>query len=118
MGPEARTILSRLPRVVGLFFTFSTIQNYRHPGETRSVLPCLRGRRRSVAKVSSGEVWSVDPNLVGGYQKVFSFAGVFPLSNGSDEGVLLVPLNPGVYTAVFKAGSAGTILCETYILPF
>lgn len=62
--------------------------------------------------------WSSDPNLVSGYETVFSLLGAFPLEIGSDEGVLLVPLNPGAYTAVFKAGSPGTILCEVYILPF
>jgi hypothetical protein len=68
--------------------------------------------------VGASSVWSADPNLVGGFQKVFSLVGAFSLTNGSDEGVLLVPLNPGAYTAVIKAGSAGTILCEAYILPF
>jgi hypothetical protein len=62
--------------------------------------------------------WSSDPNLVGGYQTIFSLVGAFPLNSGSDEGVLLVPLNPGAYTAQFKAASAGTILFEAYILPF
>jgi hypothetical protein len=66
----------------------------------------------------SSSVWSSDPNLTGGYSTVFSLAGAFPLNTGSDEGVLLVQLPPGGYTAVFKAGSAGSILCEVYILPF
>lgn len=59
-----------------------------------------------------------DPNLVGGYEIVFSMVGAFPLKGGSDEGVLLVPLNPGAYTAMYQAGCTGTILCEAYILPF
>ena len=63
-------------------------------------------------------VWSSDPNLVKGYNTIFSLVGAFPLNAGSDEGVLLVPLNPGAYTAVFQAGSAGTILCEVYLLPY
>jgi hypothetical protein len=62
--------------------------------------------------------WSSDPNLVNGYDTIFALAGAFPLNSGSDEGVLLVPLNPGAYTAVFQAGSAGSILCEVYILSF
>ena len=68
--------------------------------------------------IGTSSVWSADPNLVGGYQKIFSIVGAFPLSAGSDEGVLLVPLNPGAYTAAFKAGGTGTILCEAYVLPF
>ena len=63
-------------------------------------------------------VWSSDLNLVSGYQTIFSLLGAFPMKTGSDEGVLLVPLNPGAYTAQFKAGSAGTTLFECYILPF
>ncbi len=66
----------------------------------------------------TSSVWSSDPNLVSGYQTVFSLLGAFPLGSGSDEGVLLVPLNPGAYTAQFKSSTAGTILCEVYILPF
>lgn len=62
--------------------------------------------------------WSSDPNLLNGYNTIFAVAGAFPLNSGSDEGVLLIPLNPGAYTAVFQAGTAGAILCEVYILPF
>jgi len=68
--------------------------------------------------VGTSSVWSSDSNLISGYSTIFSLAGAFPLNSGSDEGVLLVQLTPGAYTAVFKAGSAGTILCEVYILPF
>jgi hypothetical protein len=68
--------------------------------------------------VDASSVWSGDPNLVNGYQTIFSLVGAFPLKPGSDEGVLLVPLNPGCYTAQFRAGSAGTMLFEAYILPF
>jgi hypothetical protein len=68
--------------------------------------------------VGTSSVWSSDPNLVSGYETLFSLVGDFPLESGSDEGVLLVQLDPGAYTAVFKAGSAGTILCDVYILPF
>jgi hypothetical protein len=71
---------------------------------------------QTVLGVSS--VWSSDPNLVGGYQTIFSLVGAFPLKTGSDEGVLLAPLDPGAYTAQFKAGSVGTILFEAYVLPF
>jgi len=70
------------------------------------------------AIVGTSAVWSADPNLVGGYQKIFSIVGAFPLNTASDEGVLLVPLTPGAYTAVFKGGGAGNILCEAYVLPF
>jgi hypothetical protein len=70
------------------------------------------------AVVGTSSVWSSDPNLVSGYETIFSLVGDFPLESGSDEGVLLVRLNPGAYTAVFQAGGAGTILCDVYILPF
>jgi hypothetical protein len=70
------------------------------------------------AVVGTSSVWASDPNLTAGYSTIFSIVGAFPLNRGSDEGVLLVPLNPGAYTAVFSAGSAGTILCEIYILPY
>jgi hypothetical protein len=72
----------------------------------------------SQAAVGASSVWSSDPNLTNGFSTVFSLAGAFPLTSGSDEGVLLVHLTPGAYTAVFRAGSAGTLLCEAYILPF
>ncbi len=72
----------------------------------------------SQAAVGVSSVWSSDPNLIRGYSTLFSLVGAFPLSSGSDEGVLLVRLNPGAYTAVFRGGSAGTILCEVYVLPF
>jgi len=80
--------------------------------------PSLTLYDSSQAVIGSSSVWSADPNLVGGYQRMFSMIGAFPLSTGSDEGVLLVPLNPGAYTAVFKAGGAGNILCEAYVLPY
>ncbi len=66
----------------------------------------------------TSSVWSFDPNLTSGYSTIFSLAGAFPLISGSDEGVLLAQLSPGAYTSVFKSASAGTILCEVYILPF
>jgi hypothetical protein len=68
--------------------------------------------------VGYSSVWSSDPNLVGGYQTIFSLLGAFPLKTGSDEGILLMSLTPGAYTAQFKAASAGTILFEAYLLPF
>ena len=80
--------------------------------------PSLTLYNSSQAVIGASSVWSADPNLVGGYQKIFSIVGAFPLSTGSDEGVLLVPLNPGAYTAAFTAGGTGTILCEAYVLPF
>jgi len=80
--------------------------------------PSLTLYNSSQAEIGTSSVWSADPNLVGGFQKIFSIVGAFPLSTGSDEGVLLVPLNPGAYTVAFTAGSAGAILCEAYVLPF
>ena len=68
--------------------------------------------------IGTSSVWSSDPNLILGYSTIFSMTGAFPLNSGSDEGVLLIQLPPGAYTAVFKAADAGTILCEVYILPF
>lgn len=72
--------------------------------------------KQAVAGVSAA--WGADPNLVSGYKAISARIGAFPLSDTSDEGVLLIPLPPGEYTAVFKGKSAGQILCETYILPF
>jgi hypothetical protein len=80
--------------------------------------PSFTLRDSTQAVVGASSVWSSDPNLKPGYSTIFSIVGAFPLNSGSDEGVLLVPLNPGAYTAVFSAGSAGTILCEVYILPY
>jgi hypothetical protein len=68
--------------------------------------------------VGTSSAWSSDANLTGGYSTIFSLVGAFPLTAGSDEGVLLVQLNPGAYTGVFNARNAGTILCEIYFLPF
>jgi hypothetical protein len=68
--------------------------------------------------VGTSSVWSNDPNLTSGYSSIFSLIGAFPLASGSDEGILLVELNPGAYSGVFTASDAGTILCEVYILPF
>ena len=68
--------------------------------------------------VGASSVWSSDPNFINGFKTVFSLVGDFPLSDGSDEGVLLVPLQPGAYTAVFKANGTGQILCEAYILQY
>jgi hypothetical protein len=72
----------------------------------------------SQTAVGASSVWSSDPNLTRGYSTLFSLVGAFPLTPGSDEGVLLAHLNPGAYTGVFRGGSAGTILCEVYVLPF
>jgi hypothetical protein len=68
--------------------------------------------------VGNSSVWSSDPNLAGGFSTIFALVGAFPLTGGSDEGVLLTRLNPGAYTGVFQGSGAGTILCEVYILPF
>lgn len=68
--------------------------------------------------VASSSVWSADPNLVPGYDTAFSMVGEFPLNSGSDEGVLLIPLQPGAYTAIFKGTGSGQILCEAYLLPY
>jgi hypothetical protein len=68
--------------------------------------------------VGTSSVWSADPNLVTGYNTIFSLAGAFPLNSGSDEGVALISLNPGAYTIAFQATSGGQMLCEAYLLPF
>lgn len=70
------------------------------------------------AALGRSSAWSADSNLVGGYQTMFSLAGAFPLNPGSDEGVLLIALNPGSYTVATSAGGAGSVLSEAYILPF
>jgi hypothetical protein len=104
------------PRWVLLRAVGASLSSY---GTTSGVTsPSLTVYDSSQAVMGTSTVWSADPNLVGGYQKIFSIVGAFPLSTGSDEGVLLLPLNPGAYTAAFSAGSAGTILCEAYMLPF
>ena len=70
------------------------------------------------AVVANSAVWSADPNLTDGYKSAFSVVGASPLDAGSDESVLLLPLDPGAYTIVASAQSAGEILCEVYLLPF
>lgn len=68
--------------------------------------------------VGQSAAWGADPNLLPGYKAIASRIGAFPLSDSSDEGVLLLPLQPGAYTAVFKVSTSGQILCETYLLPY
>jgi hypothetical protein len=104
------------PRWVLLRAIGASLRNFGVSPTVSSPSFTLYDSTQTVQGTSS--VWSSDPNLVGGYQTIFSLVGAFPLNIGSDEGVFLVPLNPGAYTAQFKAGSAGTILFEAYILPF
>jgi len=68
--------------------------------------------------VGTSAIWSTDPNLSGGYQTIFSLVGAFQLTNGSNDSVLLMALQPGAYTSAVSAGGAGTVLCEVYFLPF
>lgn len=64
-------------------------------------------------------VWSIDPNLVPGYEAIFALAGAFPLASGSADCVGLFELPPGAYTIQGNSGAAeGEILLEVYILPF
>lgn len=68
--------------------------------------------------VGNSVVWSADPNLMPGFETIFSIVGAFPFTAGSDEAVLLAQLKPGAYTAVFQAANSGTILAEAYVLPY
>jgi hypothetical protein len=104
------------PRWVLLRAVGATLANFGVAGVVST--PSFTVYDSTQTSVGTSSVWSSDPNLIGGYSTIFSLAGAFPLKSGSDEGVLLVQLNPGAYTGVFKAGSSGTILCEVYILPF
>jgi hypothetical protein len=80
--------------------------------------PSFRLYDSTQSVIGTSTVWSADPNLISGYSTIFSLTGAFPLNAGSDEGILLIQLPAGAYTAVFSAANAGTILCEVYILPF
>jgi hypothetical protein len=104
------------PRWVILRAVGATLGKFGVSGVVSSPSFTLFDSAQSVIGASS--VWSSDPNLTGGYSTIFSLAGAFPLASGSDEGVLFVQLSPGAYTGVFKAASAGAILCEVYILQF
>ncbi len=104
------------PRWVLIRAVGATLANFGVAGVVST--PSFTVYDSTQTSVGTSSVWSSDPNLTGGYSAIFSLAGAFPLKSGSDEGVLLVQLNPGAYTGVFKAGSSGTILCEVYILPF
>jgi hypothetical protein len=64
-------------------------------------------------------VWSADPNLIPGFDAVFSVAGAFPFPSGTSDCVGLFQLRPGAYTAQgTSGGDQGEILLEVYILPF
>lgn len=80
--------------------------------------PSFKLYNSSGGVIGTSSVWSADPNLVPSYNTVFSMVGEFPLKAGSDEGVMLVALPPGVYTAVFTGTGSGQILCEAYLLPY
>lgn len=68
--------------------------------------------------VGNSSPWGSDVNLIPGYKLIAARVGAFPLSDSSDEGILMVPLAPGAYTAVFRGTTAGEVLSEIYILPF
>jgi len=76
----------------------------------------LYDAKQTVVGTSAG--WGADPNLVAGLNTVASRAGAFPLSDTSDEGVALLPLKPGAYTAAITANTGGELLCEAYFLPY
>jgi hypothetical protein len=104
------------PRWVLIRAVGASLKNFGVPSAVSN--PSFSLSSSSQGLLGSSADWSSDPNLVNGYDTIFSVVGAFQLNIGSDEGVLLLPLDPGAYTAVFQAGSAGTILCEVYILPF
>jgi hypothetical protein len=87
-------------------------------GVTDGVVAPIFTINDSQGVVATSSVWSADSNLSTGYQQLFSTVGAFPLQSGSDDCVVCLPLNPGNYTVVYQAASAGTILCEVYLLPF
>lgn len=113
---NGQAIQSTGPRWVLIRAVGATLTNFGVSGVVSNPSFTLYDSDQIVRGTSS--VWSSDPNLLLGYSTIFALSGAFPLNSGSDEGVLLIQLPPGAYTAIFKAGSAGTILCEVYILPF
>jgi hypothetical protein len=109
-------VSSASPRWVLLRAVGTSLSNFGVSGFVATPSLTLYDSTQTIIGASS--VWSADPNLTGGYSAMFSLTGAFPLANASNEGVLLVQLNPGAYTGVFSAATAGTILCEVYFLPY
>jgi hypothetical protein len=63
--------------------------------------------------------WNSDPNLVPGYNALFSLAGAFQFTSGSSDCAGIMFLPPGAYVAQGSTpGPSGEILAEVYILPF
>lgn len=75
----------------------------------------ITGNRRTVAQnddwQSTGE---------GTVQQTSAFVGAFPLSSGSKDAAIVVPLGPGAYVAEVTsevAADSGQVLTEVYMLP-
>ena len=63
--------------------------------------------------------WTSDPNLVAGFQAVFSAVGAFQFTSGSSDCAGLVLLPPGAYTVQGStSGASGQFLTEVYVLPY
>jgi hypothetical protein len=63
--------------------------------------------------------WSSDPNLVPGFQALFTLAGAFQFPSGSADCATLMLLSPGAYLVTASTNaSAGEILTEVYVLPY
>jgi hypothetical protein len=63
--------------------------------------------------------WSSDPNLVPGFQALFSLAGAFQFPSGSADCATFVLLSPGAYLVTAStSGSGGQVLTEVYVLPY
>jgi hypothetical protein len=63
--------------------------------------------------------WSSDPNLVPGFQAIFSLAGAFQYPSASADCAALVLLQPGAYLVNSSSnGPAGEVLTEVYVLPY
>jgi hypothetical protein len=79
----------------------------------------------TLTSVSSGSgpvavnTWSSDPNLVPGFQAMFSLAGAFQFPSDSADCATLVFLSPGAYLVTAStSSSAGQVLTEVYVLPY
>jgi hypothetical protein len=63
--------------------------------------------------------WGADPNLVIGFQTIFSLVGAFQFQSGSTDCSALVLLAPGAYTIQGSSpGADGELLTEVYVLPY
>jgi hypothetical protein len=63
--------------------------------------------------------WTSDPNLVAGFQAVFSLVGAFQFTGGSSDCAGLVLLEPGAYTVQGSTSTpGGQFLTEVYVLPY